>query len=180
MSDGGGGASNGDGAASHVRFADGVAHDGGSTTRRRKQDDRGSNLMLSAKLSLYPINRKLEAHQRDKEAPVNPVVAAVKYVTPLFPPQKWAARYSKQDLTGDLMAGITVGLMVVPQALAYAVIADLPYEYGLFSSFMGAFVYCAFGTSRDVSVGPTAIISLLVAVEAEVRASMRVWACLPT
>ena len=58
--------------------------------------------------------------------------------------------------------------MVVPQALAYAVIAELPYEYGLFSSFGGVLVYAVLGMSKDVTVGPTAIMSLLVATEARV------------
>ncbi|XP_041379527.1 LOW QUALITY PROTEIN: sodium-independent sulfate anion transporter-like, partial [Gigantopelta aegis] len=63
----------------------------------------------------------------------------------------------------DVIAGLTVGLMVVPQALAYASIAGLPLQYGLYSSFMGVFVYTFFGTSKDVTLGPTAILSLLTA-----------------
>jgi len=53
--------------------------------------------------------------------------------------------------------------MVVPQGLAYASIANLPPRYGLFSAFMGCFVYVFFGTSKDVTLGPTAIVSLLTA-----------------
>uniref|UniRef100_A0A7M4FPY0 Solute carrier family 26 member 11 n=1 Tax=Crocodylus porosus TaxID=8502 RepID=A0A7M4FPY0_CROPO len=60
------------------------------------------------------------------------------------------------------VAGLTVGLTVVPQALAYAEVAGLPPQYGLYSSFMGCFVYCLLGTSKDVTLGPTAIMSLLV------------------
>jgi high affinity sulfate transporter 1 len=60
-------------------------------------------------------------------------------------------------------AGLTVGLMVVPQSLAYASsLAGLPIKYGLWSSYMGLFVYMFFGTSKDVTLGPTAIMSLLV------------------
>ena len=55
-------------------------------------------------------------------------------------------------------------MMLVPQAIAYASgIAHLPAQFGLYSSFMGLFVYAIFGTCRDLSVGPTAIISLLIA-----------------
>ena len=61
-----------------------------------------------------------------------------------------------------------MGMMVVPQSLAYAVIAELPYQYGLFSAFCGVMVYCWFGMSKDITVGPTAIMSLLVATQAEV------------
>ncbi|NXT02914.1 S2611 protein, partial [Jacana jacana] len=74
----------------------------------------------------------------------------------------WLPRYSLAWLQLDLMAGLTVGLTVVPQALAYAEVAGLPLQYGLYSSFMGCFVYCFLGTAKDVTLGPTAIMSLLV------------------
>uniref|UniRef100_A0A8D0DHI3 Sodium-independent sulfate anion transporter n=1 Tax=Salvator merianae TaxID=96440 RepID=A0A8D0DHI3_SALMN len=74
----------------------------------------------------------------------------------------WLPKYSLQWLQADLVAGLTVGLTVVPQALAYAAVAGLPVQYGLYSSFMGCFVYCLLGTSKDVTLGPTAIMSLLV------------------
>ena len=62
-----------------------------------------------------------------------------------------------------MIAGLTVGLTVIPQGLAYAVLAGLPTQYGLYSSFMGVFVYCLLGTSKDITLGPTAIMSMLVA-----------------
>lgn len=61
-----------------------------------------------------------------------------------------------------MIAGLTVGLMVVPQGLAYALVAGLPPQYGLYSAFMGCFAYCIFGTSKDITLGPTAIMSLIV------------------
>uniref|UniRef100_A0A4W5PK71 Sodium-independent sulfate anion transporter n=1 Tax=Hucho hucho TaxID=62062 RepID=A0A4W5PK71_9TELE len=63
----------------------------------------------------------------------------------------------------DLIAGLTVGLTTVPQALAYAEVAGLPVQYGLYSAFMGGFIYTVLGTSKDVTLGPTAIMSLLCA-----------------
>lgn len=63
----------------------------------------------------------------------------------------------------DIIAGVTVGLTTVPQALAYAEVAGLPVECGLYSAFMGGFIYCVLGTSKDVTLGPTAIMSLLCA-----------------
>ncbi|NWR77758.1 S2611 protein, partial [Centropus unirufus] len=75
---------------------------------------------------------------------------------------RWLPRYSLAWLQLDLVAGLTVGLTVVPQALAYAEVAGLPVQYGLYSSFMGCFVYCFLGTAKDVTLGPTAIMSLLV------------------
>ncbi|XP_069728824.1 sodium-independent sulfate anion transporter isoform X3 [Phaenicophaeus curvirostris] len=75
---------------------------------------------------------------------------------------RWLPRYSLAWLQLDVVAGLTVGLTVVPQALAYAEVAGLPVQYGLYSSFMGCFVYCFLGTAKDVTLGPTAIMSLLV------------------
>ncbi|NXS52990.1 S2611 protein, partial [Brachypteracias leptosomus] len=79
-----------------------------------------------------------------------------------LPVLRWLPRYSLAWLQLDLVAGLTVGLTVVPQALAYAEVAGLPLQYGLYSSFMGCFVYCLLGTAKDVTLGPTAIMSLLV------------------
>ncbi|NWX91089.1 S2611 protein, partial [Nothoprocta pentlandii] len=79
-----------------------------------------------------------------------------------LPVLRWLPRYSLAWLQLDVIAGATVGLTVVPQALAYAEVAGLPVQYGLYSSFMGCFVYCLLGTAKDVTLGPTAIMSLLV------------------
>ncbi|XP_063816823.1 sodium-independent sulfate anion transporter [Pseudophryne corroboree] len=76
----------------------------------------------------------------------------------------WLPQYSLQWMQLDLIAGFTVGLTVVPQALAYAEVAGLPVEFGLYSSFVGCFIYFLLGTSKDVTLGPTAIMSLLVSV----------------
>ncbi|XP_055327630.1 sodium-independent sulfate anion transporter-like [Paramacrobiotus metropolitanus] len=78
-----------------------------------------------------------------------------------LPILQWLPKYSREDFVGDLIAGLTVGLTVVPQCLAYAVIADIDLEYGLNSAYLGCFVYTLLGTSKDVTVGPTAILSLL-------------------
>uniref|UniRef100_A0A8C9TPF7 Solute carrier family 26 member 11 n=1 Tax=Scleropages formosus TaxID=113540 RepID=A0A8C9TPF7_SCLFO len=75
----------------------------------------------------------------------------------------WLPRYRLSWLQMDLIAGITVGLTTVPQSLAYAEVVGLPPQYGLYSAFMGGFIYCMFGTSKDVVLGPTAIMSLLCA-----------------
>lgn len=86
----------------------------------------------------------------------------VKHVLSRLPILSWLPNYSLEKLQCDIIAGVTVGLMVIPQALAYASIARLPNQYGLYSSFMGCFVYTVFGTSKDITIGPTAILSLLV------------------
>ncbi|XP_064171483.1 sodium-independent sulfate anion transporter-like [Anguilla rostrata] len=75
----------------------------------------------------------------------------------------WLPRYRLTWLQMDLIAGATVGLTTVPMALAYAEVAGLPVQYGLYSAFMGGFVYCIFGTAKDLALGPTGIMSLLCA-----------------
>ncbi|EFY98163.2 sulfate permease 2 [Metarhizium robertsii ARSEF 23] len=87
---------------------------------------------------------------------------AIEYVTSLFPSASWIQRYNPQWLAGDMVAGITIGLVVVPQALAYAALADLTPPYGLYTSFTGAVLYWIFGTSKDIVIGTTAVGSLLV------------------
>ncbi|KAB0793384.1 hypothetical protein PPYR_13004 [Photinus pyralis] len=78
-----------------------------------------------------------------------------------LPILSWLPKYNSSDAIGDLVAGITVGLTVIPQSLAYSNVAGLPAEYGLYGSFLGCFVYIFFGSCKDVPVGPTAIASLL-------------------
>ncbi|XP_023247492.1 sodium-independent sulfate anion transporter isoform X2 [Copidosoma floridanum] len=78
-----------------------------------------------------------------------------------LPIVNWLPKYNGQDALGDLVAGITVGLTVIPQSLAYSQVASLPAEYGLYASFLGCFTYIFFGSCKDVPFGPTAIMSLL-------------------
>ncbi|XP_045214379.2 sodium-independent sulfate anion transporter-like isoform X2 [Mercenaria mercenaria] len=80
-----------------------------------------------------------------------------------LPITKWLPKYSLTDLQSDVISGLTVALTVLPQGLAYAIIANLPQQYGLYSAFMGVFVYTLLGTSKDITLGPTAIMSLMTA-----------------
>ena len=75
----------------------------------------------------------------------------------------WAPRYQRTDLRSDLAAGLTVGAMLVPQAMAYALLAGLPPEVGLYAATVPVVIYALFGTSRQLAVGPVAIVSLLTA-----------------
>ncbi|KAF1946250.1 sulfate permease [Clathrospora elynae] len=81
------------------------------------------------------------------------------YFASLFPFVHWISRYNVQWLIGDLVAGITVGAVVVPQSMAYAKLAELPVEFGLYSSFMGVLIYWFFATSKDITIGPVAVLS---------------------
>ncbi|WP_457651614.1 SulP family inorganic anion transporter [Rhodocaloribacter sp.] len=80
-----------------------------------------------------------------------------------FPPLQWMPNYRREDLSGDLSAGLTVGVMLIPQGMAYALIAGLPPIYGLYAALVPLVVYALFGTSRQLAVGPVAMVSLLVA-----------------
>lgn len=73
----------------------------------------------------------------------------------------WLPKYRPRAAVSDLVAGFTVGLTVIPQAIAYANVAGLPPEYGLYSSFMACFVYAVLGSCKDSAVGPTAIAAIL-------------------
>ncbi|RVE44146.1 hypothetical protein evm_011193 [Chilo suppressalis] len=78
-----------------------------------------------------------------------------------LPITAWAPQYNTELAVGDLIAGITVGLTVIPQSLAYSNIAGLPPQHGLYGSFLGCFIYIILGGCRAVPAGPTAIASLL-------------------
>jgi len=80
-----------------------------------------------------------------------------------FPFLDWLAHYRQEDLVGDVMAGIIVAIMLVPQGMAYALLAGLPPEVGLYASIVPLVIYGLLGTSRTLAVGPVAIVSLLVA-----------------
>src|SRR6056297_478532 len=80
-----------------------------------------------------------------------------------IPISDWLPQYHLPDLKKDFRAGLTVGVLLIPQSMAYAIIAGLPAIYGLYASIVPLAVYAVFGTSRQLAIGPVAIISLLVA-----------------
>jgi SulP family sulfate permease len=75
----------------------------------------------------------------------------------------WARPYRREDLRPDLIAGVTVGAMLVPQAMAYAVLAGLPAQVGLYAATVPILLYALLGSSRVLAVGPVAVVSLLTA-----------------
>lgn len=80
----------------------------------------------------------------------------------VFPAWEWLRAYKISDLRNDLTAGIIVGVMLVPQGMAYAALAGLPPVTGLYASLVPLFVYVLFGSSRHLAVGPVAIISMII------------------
>ncbi|CAK9440962.1 uncharacterized protein LODBEIA_P48310 [Lodderomyces beijingensis] len=92
----------------------------------------------------------------------HPLTFIKNYLISLFPIARWILHYNYKWLYGDLVAGITVGVVLVPQSMSYAQLAGLEAQYGLYSSFVGVFIYSFFATSKDVSIGPVAVMSLQV------------------
>ncbi|KAL1303695.1 hypothetical protein AAFC00_007047 [Neodothiora populina] len=86
----------------------------------------------------------------------------INYLISLFPFVRWIGRYNLQWFSGDMVAGITIGAVVVPQGMAYAVLAEVPVYYGLYTSFMGVLIYWFFATSKDITIGPVAVMSTIV------------------
>ena len=81
----------------------------------------------------------------------------------ILPILEWAPNYQRRWLKGDIGAGLTVGVMLIPQGMAYASIAGLPAVYGLYASIVPILIYAVLGTSRQLAVGPVAMVSLLTA-----------------
>jgi sulfate permease, SulP family len=80
-----------------------------------------------------------------------------------FPIIHWIRLTTRRDLVSDITAGAIITVLLVPQGLAYAMIAGLPPVVGLYASILPAVMYAIFGTSRDLSVGPTSIAAIMVA-----------------
>ena len=80
----------------------------------------------------------------------------------ILKPLNWVQDYSKNKLKGDFFAGLTVGVMLIPQSMAYALIAGLPVIYGLYASIVPQVIYAFFGSSNRLSVSPAAMNFLLI------------------
>lgn len=80
-----------------------------------------------------------------------------------IPAVRWLRAYRRADLTGDITAGIITAILLIPQAMAYSVLAGLPPEIGLYASIAPPMLYALFGSSRALAVGPVAVASLMVA-----------------
>jgi SulP family sulfate permease len=81
----------------------------------------------------------------------------------IIPILEWLPNYNTSLFKGDLVAGITVGIILIPQGIAYALIAGLPPIYGLYCALVPQVMYAIFGSSRQVAIGPVAMDSLIVA-----------------
>lgn len=80
-----------------------------------------------------------------------------------LPILEWGRQYRRSTLTNDVIAAVIVTIMLIPQSLAYAMLAGLPPEVGLYASILPLVAYAIFGTSRTLAVGPVAVVSLMTA-----------------
>ncbi|XP_010527550.1 PREDICTED: sulfate transporter 1.3-like [Tarenaya hassleriana] len=83
-------------------------------------------------------------------------------VQAVFPVFEWGRNYNLTKFRGDLIAGLTIASLCIPQDIGYAKLANLDPKYGLYSSFIPPLVYACMGSSRDIAIGPVAVVSLLL------------------
>ncbi|KAJ1930380.1 hypothetical protein FBU59_006973, partial [Linderina macrospora] len=121
---------------------------------------------MSAQSSTIPpvgyVEPRASTKQWLKDNAVPTKEGTANYVKSLFPIATWIYRYNWTWFLGDMVAGLTVGVVVIPQGMAYAKLAQLPPEFGLYSSFVGCALYFMFATSKDITIGPVAVMSTLM------------------
>ena len=81
----------------------------------------------------------------------------------IFPILAWGKAYSREDLNGDLLAGIITAILLVPQGMAFGLLAGLPPQAGLYAAILPPMIYALLGTSRALAVGPVSVASIMVA-----------------
>ena len=93
----------------------------------------------------------------------------MKSILQFIPILQWLPNYKKAHRSGDLSAGLTVGIMLIPQGMAYAMLAGLPPVFGLYASLIPQVIYALLGTSRQLSVAPVAMPFRLPVTTSEIR-----------
>ncbi|RYP08905.1 hypothetical protein DL764_001615 [Monosporascus ibericus] len=149
---------------SNAKFGRGLAKAVGIDVDYRSRDE-PRDFVDSAAASIQPVDPYYEEEPSLREVldSLLPTRAGVAiYIRSLFPFWSWIFHYNMTWAFGDFIAGITVGFVVIPQGMAYALLAELPPEYGLYTSFVGFLLYWAFATSKDITIGTVAVMSTLV------------------
>src|SRR5262249_25213170 len=90
-------------------------------------------------------------------------VSSSDHIIRWFPPARWLAEYRADWLRGDLVAGVTLAAYAIPVSLAYAGLAGLPPQVGVYGYLLGGLGYALLGSSRQLAIGPTSAISLMIA-----------------
>ncbi|MFS8014614.1 putative SLC26A/SulP transporter, sulfate anion transporter [Helianthus anomalus] len=114
------------------------------------------SLMNTVKETFFPDD---PLRQFKNQPPSRKFVLGVQYVFPIF---DWASSYNLSFFKSDIIAGITIASLAIPQGISYAKLANLPPILGLYSSFIPPLVYAMMGSSKDLAVGTVAVASLLI------------------
>lgn len=140
-----------------------------STIKMKPEYNELSYLVTRQCLHQEEFNQ-LSQYDRVKVAPMESIVNSVREVKcfstllSFIPILQWLPKYSiKNDLMGDLTAGITVAVMQIPQGMAYGLLAGVQANVGLYMAFFHCLIYAVFGTSRHISMGTFAVVSLMTA-----------------
>lgn len=99
-------------------------------------------------------------HAAPNTEKIDPMIETLRKYVPVL---EWGRHYTRDALQNDMMAAVIVTIMLIPQSLAYAMLAGLPPEAGLYASILPIILYAIFGTSRALAVGPVAVVSLMTA-----------------
>ncbi|XP_062125606.1 sodium-independent sulfate anion transporter isoform X1 [Drosophila sulfurigaster albostrigata] len=105
----------------------------------------------------YPTTTTVELDMQSRYSPPKEAHWLVRRIFFL----NWIVTYDRPQAFADLIAGITLGLTIIPQSIAYAALAGLSSEYGLYSAFIGSIIYVFFGTIPQVSIGPTSLMAIM-------------------
>ncbi len=134
-----------------------------TTAEDGAESDQQQRLILERVEKETPKNwRSLVSDQLKKHCLCTPTTAKSK-VLGFAPILKWLPRYQvKEWLLGDVMSGLIVGILLVPQAIAYSLLASQDPIYGLYTSFFASIIYAILGTSKHISVGIFGVLCLLV------------------
>ncbi|ODM93537.1 Sodium-independent sulfate anion transporter, partial [Orchesella cincta] len=106
------------------------------------------------------LNITGDSSRQNEESRMRKLLAG-KEVRKKLPILQWLPNYTTEKLLADLVAGITIGLTILPQGLAYASLGGLPPQYGLYSSFVGCIIYIFLGSTTAVTIGPTAVLAIM-------------------
>uniref|UniRef100_A0A6N2LYB0 STAS domain-containing protein n=1 Tax=Salix viminalis TaxID=40686 RepID=A0A6N2LYB0_SALVM len=115
-------------------------------------------LMDSAREAVLPRGKRFP-HIKDKDGLFKTVISVLQTMFPIF---SWCRHYKATEFKNDLLAGLTLASLCIPQSIGYATLAKLDPQYGLYSSVIPPLIYAVMGTSRDIAIGPVAVVSLLM------------------